>query len=52
MISMGQKGINFIDKDPVPEQDQVDFETSCQSVLKLRTLGEIFGGTSQMMIDN
>ena len=50
---MGQKGINFIDKPcPVPDQDQVDFKNSCQSLLKLKTLGEIFGGTYKMMIEN
>ena len=44
MISMGQKGINFIDKEPLSENDSVDFETSCQGLLKLNTLGETFGG--------
>ena len=45
---MGQKGINFIDKEPlsVSEQDSVDFDTSCQGLLKLKTLGETYGGTS------
>ena len=41
---MGQKGINFIDKEPISEHDPVDFETSCQGLLKLKTLGETFGG--------
>ena len=46
---MGQKGINFIDKEPlsVSEQDSVDFDSSCQGLIKLKTLGETFyGGTS------
>merc|ERR1719282_386565 len=40
---MGQRGINFIDKEPLPvsEQDSVDFDTSCQGLLKLKTLESV-----------
>ena len=39
MMARGQYGINFIDKNPIVKNDSVDYDTVCNGLLRLKTLG-------------
>ena len=39
MMARGQYGIDFIDKNPIVQNDSVDYDTVCNGLLRLKTLG-------------